>query len=184
MHILANILGTISKKETYYFENVYKPKYYKDVYKLESNTDIIFNVDDFIKFGKKNYKRRYYMYYNIDIDDVDDACKQYFIGLQWILGYYNNHRHKNYCWYYPYSNTPFASDLYKYISNNIDFSYEFEESSPSSPIEQLSYVLPPETYKAYNIPEKIQRFYKAKNKKPIILDISNKEYLWQSILIE
>ena len=70
-------------------------------------------------------------------------------NIYWILGYYNNHNHENWSWYYPYHGVPFISDLYTYLCKaKNDFlknTKDLQKSTPNSSLEQLFLVLPKES---------------------------------------
>ena len=81
-----------------------------------SYSNVHFYKTDIINYNKPGYKQRYYKFYGVK--DVDLACEQYISGLYWILGYYQNHIHNNWSWYYPYHAVPFASDIFNYLKKN------------------------------------------------------------------
>jgi 5'-3' exoribonuclease 1 len=205
LDILKDIFYHLSKSENYFFKNIYSAykttkSIYKDTYDLNNintteNSNVYFYTEDKIKYNENDYKKRYYMYYNVI--DIDDACENYLVGLYWILGYYNNHIHENWSWYYPYHAVPFISDLYTYLSktknNFLKNKKDLEKSIPNSSLEQLFLVLPKESLleiikeKDIIIYEKLIRLFNTESKMldnyypdKIYLDVVNKEYLWQS----
>jgi 5'-3' exonuclease len=163
------------------------------------NTKILFNLKDTIKYNEKNYKNRYYIYYGI-YDKVNDACQKYIEGLYWVLGYYNNHIHENWSWFYEYDQVPFASDIYQYLNSNrkeitlhINNTIYLNKSEKLTSIMQLLMVLPKESlYKILKevditIYKKIERILvtdsieiKEFYPNELFVDLLNKEFLWQS----
>lgn len=209
MTLLLDIFRELSNTEAYFFQKVWSV-YQKKITKTaecdecytypDGSTMILFQKEDCIKYNTDNYKDRYYLYYGID--NVDDACKQYLIGLHWVWGYYNNHQHDNWTWYYPYHATPFITDIFKYLQKNrISFqstlsqSEHLTKSMPNSTIEQLCMVLPRESLLAIlkedkhhdALYTKLLHFFRSESKdaqcyfpKTIFVDLIHKEQLWQS----
>lgn len=205
LDMLKDIFYNLSKSENYFFKNIYSAYktnkvVYKDVYDLNAinineNSNVYFYTEDKIKYNENGYKTRYYKYYNID--NIDSACENYLTGLYWILGYYNNHNHENWSWYYPYHGVPFISDLYTYLCKaKNDFlknTKDLQKSTPNSSLEQLFLVLPKESLleiikeKDNIIYNKLLRIFNTESKmlneyypNKIYLDVINKNYLWQS----
>lgn len=205
LEMLKNIFYNLSKSENYFFKNIYTPyknnkPMYKDIYDLQDinnneKSNLYFYIEDKIKYNENNYKKRYYTYYNII--DIDDACETYLIGLYWILGYYNNHIHNNWSWYYPYQGVPFVSDLYSYLCKSKDNFLKnksaLQKSIPNTNLEQLFLVLPKDSLleiikeKDINIYNKLLRLFNTESKllndyypNKIYLDVINKNFLWQS----
>lgn len=209
LDMLKDIFYHLGKSEDYFFKNVYSiyknknKRVYKDSFDIDeinnNNQNVYFYNKDIIKYNEYGYKERYYKFYG-DVN-INNACKNYIIGLFWILGYYNNHSHDNWSWYYEYEATPFASDIYLYLSKernslkleNCSF---LKKSTPNTSLEQLFMVLPKlslleilksdkELYKElYN---KIYRIFNNNSVEldiyypdKIYLDMIHKEYLWQS----
>lgn len=202
MDMLRDIIYHIGNSEDYFFSNVYKENntIFKDEQLLDSikQEDIIVYKQDLIKYNLPNYKKRYYIYYGIC--NIDDVCKNYIEGLNWVWGYYNNHNHNNWSWFYKYKAAPFPSDLYRYLSKDINNlklyivqCEHMKESIPITQMQQLYMVLPRESLLevikeidklGY---EKLQRIFKSNSKdidnifpNRITLDLINKEYIWQS----
>ena len=165
----------------------------------KKNTKIIFNLKDVIEYNKKNYKERFYTYYGI-YNDIETACMKYIEGLYWTFGYYNNHIHNNWNWFYKFDQTPFASDIFNYlrlnmnkIENDIENSKYLKLSDKFSPFKQLLMVLPKESLLKIikeldeNIEIKIKRIFNTNSLElneiypnKIFVDLINKEFLWQS----
>lgn len=143
----------------------------------------------------KNVKAKVYSYHGVT--DVNSVCMHYLEGLYWISGYYGNnglnHIHNNWSWYYKYDTIPFCDDLYNFMKNHSDDLTHYIEttqnlaiSKPSTPLKQLCLVLPRESL--MNI-MKDNMNYRSEFKllvgcgffhDKICVDISNKDFLWQS----
>jgi 5'-3' exonuclease len=138
-------------------------------------------------------KQNYYMYYGIK--DTENACFNYIEGIHWVLEYYTGHTHNNWSWYYKYHISPMFEDLFEYLNrrlkNNETTSNIFltRQDYPMNVIKQLSLVLPKESFtniecdfstsqkqlELINILSKLGCFSNR-----LIMDIIDKEYLWQS----
>lgn len=214
LKVLVDIFDKIASSEDYYFTNVYSPykqnktskQIYKENYNLDNeetkNIGLYFQLDDFIKYNQAGMKHRYYSYYGIT--NTHDACEDYLRGIYWIFGYYNNHIHQNWTWSYKYNATPFASDLYEYLKNNLNKTsissileiINIDKSEPNTQLEQLLMVLPKESLlniiREINTDtyEKLLRLFRTNSNDlneifPDILfiDMIHKEYLWQSKIL-
>ena len=74
--------------------------------------------------------------------DVDEVCREYMYGLQWVLDYYTGQRQVDMNWYFSRLLPPLWSDLALYLEKNI-----YEEIQPTGTkqiqaSEQLAMVLP------------------------------------------
>lgn len=204
LNMLKDIFYNLSKSEEYFFKNVYsvyKLKnnnvVYKDVYDLDKNNfpNVYFYKNDILKLNDIGYKKRYYNFYGIEMDESNmEICKDYLIGLYWILGYYKGHVHDNWNWFYKHEAIPFASDIFTYLLTNQHNLYiGFEKTLPNTQFEQLFMVLPRDSlldiigsldkklldkskriFNTYS--EELEKYYPKK----IALELINKEYLWQS----
>ncbi|NBU33996.1 hypothetical protein EB118_03500 [bacterium] len=186
--VLIDIFSQLARSEDYYFKNIKSKS--KCIDAVENTDTVHYYTTDFVQFNKPGYKDRYYTFHGIH--DRQHACEQYIMGLYWVLGYYRGHLHDNWDYYYPYSGSPFVSDLYNYcvtvgMPNNLSF-------SPSKPLQslcQLFMVLPkksllecllqthPELY------EKIKRIFSSGQLEYVYPDklwiyTGESEYLWQS----
>ena len=95
------------------------------------------------------------------MDMVNNICKNYIEGLEWICDYYfNSHSNHKYEWYYKYNYAPCVSDLHKYLKINSEViampSAPSPYSQPQSPPRitediQLLMVLPPLSKNILNI---------------------------------
>lgn len=97
-----------------------------------------------VKDGKyvvdfEKYKSIYYSKHFPKVK-LEEVCKKYIEGLQWVLNYYTTGI-TSWKWHFPYYYTVFSSDLSKYIDNYTHITYPPTE--PLSPFEQLLCVLPP-----------------------------------------
>jgi 5'-3' exonuclease len=116
---------------------------------------------------KNDWQDTYYSKYLNS--NKNTAIEQYLKGLQWILDYYTGNVIE-YDWYYPYMYTPLWSDLYTRLVK-YDMKYErfvYEHTTPITPEQQLTLVLPPESFhlnpnKKYTLfPTMYPQFYPKK----------------------
>lgn len=85
--------------------------------------------------------------------DMDKCCREYLVGLQWVLDYYTGQRSVDMTWFYPRLIPPLWSDLFNYLDKGLPI----PEPSLSSqaqilPHEQLAMVLPIQSW--HYIPSK------------------------------
>ena len=198
---LKDIMYNLKNSEVYFFKNFKLDKLVlseiSNYETLLQNDNIKFYKEDFIRFqDDDNYKSRYYMYYGVGSNNIDKLCLNYIEGLYWIFGYYNNHIHENWSWFYEYHNSPFCSDIFEFLrktpsDNIIDYmkkSSKLKKSKSYTPLKQLYMVLPKSSlkniltdmdYKTDNLEYSLflyDKFYPDK----ITVDIYNKKYLWQT----
>ena len=205
LDFLKDLFYHLSKSEEYFFNNVYsvykkddKRIIYKDNFDMTNEyKDIYIYKNDVIQYNKVGFKKRYYNFYGVL--DINDSCKSYINGLYWIIGYYNNHSHQNWSWFYNYKAIPFASDIYNYLLNckekqiTILNEKTIIKTKPFTPLEQLLFVLPKESLleilfkQDKNIYDKLKRLFNTNGKEieeyypnHICLDMINKEFMWQS----
>jgi 5'-3' exonuclease len=80
-------------------------------------------------------------------ESLDLACREYCIGLQWVIDYYTGQREIDLQWYYTRLLPPLWGDLVSYLQRN---EYPVVETTktrrPIEPIEQLAMVLPIESW--------------------------------------
>jgi 5'-3' exoribonuclease 1 len=200
LHYLKDLMYHLKNSETYFFKNfkldklVLNETHTYDI--LSESNKINFYKDDFIRFQDDNFKSRYYMYYGIKTSDIDKLCLNYIEGLYWIFGYYNNHIHENWSWFYEYHNSPFCSDIFEFLRKTsfddiisyVKTSDNLKKSNVYSPLKQLYMVLPKSSLKnilidmGYKVDKlecslfKYDKFYPDE----ISVDIYNKKYLWQT----
>jgi 5'-3' exonuclease len=204
LQFLQDIFYQLSKSEEYFYNKVYSvysvhkkdKEIYKDCYNIETvNDDIYIYKKDIIKYNTEGYKKRYYDFYGIN--DVNDACQNYLNGLYWILGYYYNHIHNNWSWFYTSKAIPFSSDIFKYLlkcnKNEILKIDTLQKSKVNTPLEQLTMVLPKKSLLHIlentdrNLYEKFIRIFNTSSNElneyypdKICLDMIHKEFMWQS----
>lgn len=206
LQFLQDIFYQLSRSEEYFYSKVYSvynhkkdKNIYKDTFNIDNNYDDIYIYkEDIIKYNTKGYKKRYYDFYCInDINDINDACKNYINGLYWVLGYYYNHNHDNWTWFYKFKGIPFSSDLFQYLlksnKKEILIMDTIKKSTPNTPLEQLMMVLPKKSLlnilkiQNGNLYEKLIRIFNTYSKElneyypdNICLDMIHKEFMWQS----
>jgi 5'-3' exonuclease len=96
---------------------------------------------------------------------IEQICEQYLIGLQWVWDYYTgraDQRPDKWSWYYPWHMPPLWCWLQQYLITYEDSRLKLsgENGQPPLPIQQLTMVLPPESYEL--IPDKSYRnFYQV-----------------------
>ena len=204
-------INLIYVKDVMYHLKNCEPNYFKNIRldtlaltdrntfdELSNGTKVAFYTEDLIKYTEENYKERYYLYYGMSKNELDNICFNYIEGLFWTFGYYNNHKHNNWSWSYKYNNVPFCSDLFEYLrknthgnelSNKLHNSENLKQSKICSPITQLCLVLPKMSLKNILL-ELDDKLYKkleltllnSKKYYPdkVYVDLFNKRYLWQS----
>lgn len=142
-------------------------------------------------------KHRYYTYYNM-YNNIEDSVLNYLEGMFWTLGYYFNHSHNNWRWYYKYNEAPLMKDVLnvmeyeiKGIQNEIR-NITIKKTSSYNEKEQLLLVLPLESLERIKERNKENNWLKnldiIKNTKDfkdyyptiLFLDCSNVEYIWQA----
>ena len=200
LHYLKDIMFHLKNSEAYFFKNFKLDNLVLSEvgnYETLSQTDKIkFYKEDFIRFKDDDHKSRYYKYYGIKSNNIDKLCLNYIEGLYWIFGYYNNHIHDNWTWFYEYHNSPFCSDIFEFlrktpfdnIINYIKKSDKLKQSITYTPLKQLYMVLPKNSLRnilidmGYNTDSLeytlflYDKFYPDK----ISVDVYNKKYLWQT----
>jgi 5'-3' exonuclease len=209
LHLFLEILADLSKSEEYFFKNVwsiYSKNKNNKIKTDESKCDkfdylatqcgsVSFLKDDIIKYNTSHYNKRHYLYYGIT--DINDACYDYIKTLYWIIGYYNNHEHNNWDWYYPHHGIPFVSDIYNFVLANREkcLNIKFKSSIPNNTVEQLYMVLPKDSLikilkedKKYTyLYEKLIRYSRSNSisfnnyyPQNISISLLHCDYLWQS----
>lgn len=95
-----------------------------------------------IDYSSPDWKSQYNSFYfqNLNIDDV---CFEYLKSIQWNLEYYESNSPPSWLYYYPFKNSPLASDLFNYLSSQIKIpKFSFQIDTPLCPFVQLLIVLP------------------------------------------
>lgn len=112
--------------------------------------------EDKIRMGIIGWKRRYYQecFGTTEYNDIKQICFKYWQGLQWTRQYYFESC-KDWSWFYPYRHAPCVSDLIEVVQKGNLF--DFPETQPYSPLQQLLIVLPPKSMNL--LPEPIQELY-------------------------
>lgn len=178
------------KKEIYHLSNEHdiKQKHKKSEYIQDQKcrqSSIYLIEPDYNGWQKRYYE---YMFLSEPTDEfIKNVCIKYLEGLQWCLYYYTD-RCVDYKWVYPYYYPPLFSDLVKYIP---EYSCELFDKrniqNTITPLEQLTYVLPPTSYNL--LPEYIRKMmleYNENNtsfqnnilKIPLQTDFST--FIWES----
>lgn len=86
--------------------------------------------------------------------DIESKCREWLVGLQWILDYYTGQRPVSAAWMYPWSHPPLWSDLALYLEGCSALpDAPKPTSAPVQPQEQLAVVLPLESWGLIRNPE-------------------------------
>lgn len=197
IQMLTNIFGELASTEEYFFKKVKKGVQWKETQDLGGIQNVVFLKDDYIGYkSNRDYKKRYYSYYGIK--DTNVACRDYMEGLYWVTGYYAMHKHDNWSWYYSHNNTPFVSDIYRYLKTQgneltryIEESKYLMRSEPITPMLQLTLVLPRDSLVGILgddvVAQRLKRLLMTESKSvtslfpgTIVVDLFEREYLWQS----
>jgi 5'-3' exonuclease len=78
--------------------------------------------------------------------DIDEVCREYVFGLQWVLDYYTGQRPVNMLWCFSRLLPPLWCDLARYLRTVPYEPFSMEISDPIQPSEQLAMVLPVESW--------------------------------------
>jgi 5'-3' exonuclease len=117
------------------------------------------------------WKGQYYMESGVEISsaDITVRCREYCIGLQWIIDYYTGQRSEKLLsqeWMYAWTYPPLWSDLLDYIQRVETLPVPpVQLGKPLQPQEQLSLVLPLESWRLIrnpvlkSLPEKAPAFW-------------------------
>lgn len=125
---------------------------HKYVYRHKYNEDVIMNRHFFLdgphqaNCNFESYKTDYY-HKKVKTLDIQNVCREYIKGLQWVIQYYCDEI-PSWTWFYPYHYAPFLIDLaqcdtYTYTPHVYN--------KPLDSFEQLLAVLPPQS--AYLLPK-------------------------------
>lgn len=205
---LEELLESLSKCETYYFE-VKLPQFKEglnrrkclseDPYDIEmwelDNMRSSGNNEDSIQLGMGSpdlWKFRYYEYYykatHSQKELIDKMCLEYLKSVLWSTKYYFEEC-KIWDWQYPYFHAPFISDIWKYYrNNNIDINHlQFNGKSESlTPLVQLLSVIPPVCVdllpkEYYKIMISVESSVKDLFPIKVHIDTINKDSYWKCI---
>ncbi len=95
-----------------------------------------------LRKGWQSYYREQWMYCKTP-GDIDKCCREYLVGLQWVLDYYTGQRSVDMTWFYPRLIPPLWSDLFSYLENQKPIPEPAQSNQPPIlPHEQLAMVLP------------------------------------------
>jgi 5'-3' exonuclease len=119
----------------------------------ENNWPLAKVEEEFLLRDRKliaDWKERYLQVF-FESKHNNGICKEYLYGIQWIWAYYNGDWSKIcFNWFYPYSLPPLWSWLYTHLTDGdglCEFPGEVRVSADDiSPVEQLSLVLPIESW--------------------------------------
>lgn len=78
--------------------------------------------------------------------DISKCCREYLVGLQWVLDYYTGQRQVSRTWYFPRLIPPLWGDLAAYLDRNEVPEPPMETDLPIQPEEQLAMVLPTQSW--------------------------------------
>ena len=143
-----------------YIRKKYGDRYSKTPYEKEIRQfdflPMTTKVVDTIQFNLSDWDYRYYCRYlnthEVTKLDIDKVCKSYYEGLEWNLKYYFD-TCTSWRWFYKYTCSPTAMDLYKYVLKTEDPTV-FTTEKALKPIEQLLCILPPSSCRL--LPKKYQ----------------------------
>ena len=124
--------------------------YDKEMFKIDN---VLFRFADPIQLGSDSselWKTRYYKHYWQN-PDHQNICDEYFKGIEWVTQYYFS-KCVDWTWFYPYNNSPFISDMAKYL---VKKEINWVNAIAMPPLLQLLLVLPPQS--SYLIPKPFQR---------------------------
>jgi hypothetical protein len=187
LKFLKDIFYQLKNYESYYLKQNKRNFPNKDlslpqIQILNESENNLFFYDNLnlIETNLNNYKDIYYTFYNIF--DLDNVCLNYIEGLYWVLGYYNNHIHNNWSWYYKYHTIPFCNDIFNYL-NKKQININIKESKPFTQDKQLLLVLPKESFLNLNKSNTFVTNNKNIFPSKLFVDLNFKEYLWQSKIL-
>lgn len=178
------ILYKLEKSESGAFSRwCRKTVVFKDTEDILDDSITVYNNTDLVCD-----KKRYYTFYNIL--EPGKAAENYTRGLQWVMGYYNNHNHDNWSYVYEYTTSPFLSDIIQYIKRGVNET-PFIRDEPVKPLHQLFLVLPETSLRTLvqkgdkhkietllNM-EWIKKYFDEK----LIMDYIQKDRLWKGRLM-
>lgn len=104
-----------------------------------------------LKRGWQDVYRKQWLFCK-DSSDLDKCCREYLIGLQWVLDYYTGQRQVDMTWYYPRLIPPLWCDLTRYVESHSIPEPQISTGKPIQPEEQLAMVLPLQSW--HHLPQK------------------------------
>lgn len=131
------------------------------------------------------YKQEYYEQKFGGIEP-ESIVHEYLKGMVFVLRYYLD-TIPSYTWSFPFNFAPFFQEMYEHV-DSFDTSMTFEPSTPLSPLEQLTAVLPGRS--SYLLPEALQML-STSSKSPIIdmypidfeVDLEGKRQEYEGVVI-
>lgn len=84
--------------------------------------------------------------------DIQSRCESYCTGLQWILDYYTGQAPVSKEWMYAWTYPPLWSDLEQYLLSGVKPRNTITDGNPLKPQEQLTLVLPLESFRLIRDP--------------------------------
>lgn len=143
----------------------------------------------FVDWKDKYYKDK--LHFSIhDEDKMIDLTRHYLEGLQWVLYYYYKGC-RSWSWYFRFHYAPRISDIaigVKDMLEKNETEFEFEQSTPFKPFEQLMAVLParsrklmPDVYRPLMTEEHspIKHFYPHE----VDVDLNGKTASWEAVVL-
>lgn len=137
------------------------------------------------------YKFNYYNYYLHSNNKflLNQMFYNYFEGFNWTVDYYFNsflgeNKFTSTCldyeWFYRFNCVPFISDIYQYLNDNIDISFENKITEPLTSKQQLFYIIPSKFLKDIDksIYDELIK-YDFINKLDNHIDTIHKKKLWE-----
>lgn len=100
--------------------------------------------------------------------DIRSLCREYIIGLQWVLDYYTGQRPVTMTWCFPRLLPPLWGDLTRFLETSEEISQHPTTSLPIQPHEQLAMVLPLESWHLVqepslrSLPSRLPQFWPSK----------------------
>lgn len=145
-------------------------------------------IDSEPKLDWINYRKEYYLHkLNCSTEnEIDQVCKSYLEGMQWILTYYLEGV-SCWKWFYPYHYAPFCSDLVYYCNKIKEIRVTdkvISNDKPFEPFLQLLAVLPPKSFSL--LPEPVGSIMKILPQfypEEFIVDMDGKRNDWEGIAI-
>jgi 5'-3' exonuclease len=132
-------------------------------------------------FNFKNFgKEKDCLYYSTE---GVTTSSNWISGIEWVLGYYQSHYHKNWSWFYRYENAPCIKDTIHYLNLNLKNISHFVEDKPFTPLEQIFMVLPKRSIHRIGN-QNLSKICESDDFKlyfpdTLVLDGVNKVYIWQ-----
>jgi len=105
-----------------------------------------------LKPGWQNHYRKEWLFCQTP-EDIDKCCREYLVGLQWVLDYYTGQKAVDMTWFYPRLIPPLWSDLATYMHEKKEIPEPVVFTGKGiQPEEQLAMVLPVQSW--HHIPQR------------------------------